>query len=298
MSDQPSAANPLPTSSQQRRHQYLEALGITSWLPTRALPAAAPSDAWVWDFRYPAPDIPFSAPVQAPVPAGNAPRPARPQPAASVDPARVRAALNDTLALVAEPAPKKAAPAPQVKLAPKPKQPGKVPRFRLALQVYGDCLVVESLPTAGQGGLSQAHLSLLKNIGCFLLPEPPEHIPRAVVLKWPMLAGSSLDQSRPEALAAVQYKLTRLLAEHGCTRLLLLGEVAMQMVLDTDEALDVLHGEVLSVAQRLPDFPQLTAVASHSLSELLMLHELKAVLWQDMQPLIRQPVDVTLQTEN
>ncbi len=268
---------------QQQRHQYLDALGITSWLPVRPLPAAAPSADWVWDFRYPAPEIPFTPePSVNPGRPGSARQSAPPVPP-TMDAAKARAALNDTLALVAESARPKAERAkalPQVKLAPKPQKPAAVPRFKLALLAVGDCLVVDSLPTASPEDFSARHQQLLGNIAGYLTARPVE-LPRAAVLNWPMLASSSLDQSRPEALAAVQYKLKQLATRHHASRLLLLGEAAAQMVLDTDEALDQLRGAV-----QLPQQPQLQVVVSHSLSELLTLHELKSTLWRDIQPLL------------
>ena len=268
-----------PMLDQRQRHQYLDALGITSWLPTQPLPAAAPSAEWVWDFRYPAPEISFT-----PQPAGGgAPRQQAPA-APKMDPARARAALNDTLALVADaakPKDQQKREEPQVKLAPKPKQTAEIPRFRLAMLALGDCLVVDSLPTVQGGEFSEQHRTLLKNISHFLLSEPAE-MPRAGILNWPMLANSSLDQSRPEALAAVQYKLKQLINRNGSKRVLLLGEAAMQMVLDTDAGLDSMRGSV-----QLPAFPELKVVVSYSLSQLLRLHDMKADLWQDIQPIIK-----------
>jgi len=38
--------------SQQQRHQYLESLGISSWLPRTTLEGAAPSEDWVHTFIY------------------------------------------------------------------------------------------------------------------------------------------------------------------------------------------------------------------------------------------------------
>jgi len=268
---------------QHQRHQYLDALGITSWLPVQQMPAAAPSADWVWDFRYPAPEIPFE---NTAAPAGSGPTARRAQqPAApKMDAAKARAALNDTLALVAEGASgkaEKARPEPEVKLAPKPKRPAEAPRFRLAMLVLGDCLLVDSLPTAATGEFSERHRTLAKNISHYLLDAPAE-VPRAAILNWPMLANSSLDQSRPEALAAVAYKLRQQISKHSVTRVLLLGEAAMQMVLDTDEHLDQLRGAV-----KLPQHPEVRVIASHSLSELLALPDTKAALWQDIQSLVK-----------
>ncbi|GGK65764.1 hypothetical protein [Amphritea balenae] len=38
---------------QQRRHQYLDAMGIASWLPRRQLTVARPTPDWVWEFCWP-----------------------------------------------------------------------------------------------------------------------------------------------------------------------------------------------------------------------------------------------------
>jgi len=44
---------------EQLRHQYLEALGISSWLPRAQLPGAAASSSWVEHFTWPEQDSAF-----------------------------------------------------------------------------------------------------------------------------------------------------------------------------------------------------------------------------------------------
>ncbi|MBY4676240.1 hypothetical protein [Marinobacterium arenosum] len=277
---------------QQRRHQYLEALGISSWLPTRALPAAAPSDDWVWDFRYPAPEIPFAdgvpepadmprqgaRPDQSPASVPRGPVPAAAKAAAE----QARAAINNSLSgdapVAAKPQPKPSVAAePMPTSRPSPK-PAEIPRFRLAFVAIGDTLLVDSVPPAAASDFSSSQRRLLCNIAAYLGPRIKQ-CPEPALLPWPMLANSSLDQSRPQAVAAVQHKLNRLGREHQIGRILLLGQAAAQMALDREEPIDELRGIAFTVAGGAK------AVATRSLTEALQLPEIKAEIWQDLQVL-------------
>lgn len=266
----------------QQRHQYLEALGITSWLPATPLPAAAPSDDWVWDFRYPAPDIPFE---NTPGSTTATPAPAKDSATVKRDAEQARAMLSS--AFGTEPEVKSNAAKPQVqsvetdKPVAKPRtKPAPAPKFCLAFVVLGDWLVVDTVPPAGAAEFSAAQRQLLANIAPYL-GHKVEQCPEPMMVRWPILANSSLDQSRDQAVAAVQHKLKGLFARQGCKYLLLMGHMAAQMALDLDDAQSI---DELREA-KLPALAEVPAAVTYSLSEALRLPELKADIWADLQAL-------------
>ncbi|WP_010323565.1 hypothetical protein [Marinobacterium stanieri] len=278
-------------AQEQQRHQWLEAIGIDSWLPRQPLPgAAAPAD-WVADFRYPqadgaadfadyedsAAEASLSGPAQGAAPARKPgggsgidtqallgdiqtksapkpqPKPHTPPPAASADPA---------------PAADAAAPAAQ-----KPVEPA--PHFKLAYLVRGDLLIIDSLPPHHREGFSRQHKRLLQGITTALGLTAEQELSDPAMLPWPMLASKTLDQGPTEARLAVEHKLKRTLEfRPDISRILLLGDAAMHWV----------TGEPFKQGA-LPSLSGRTCVASISLSELLRLPERKAELWQDIQPI-------------
>lgn len=290
-------------SAEQQRHQWLAALGIDSWLPRAALPAAAPSPDWVLQFR-----------------AGGAsaqPRPAGVAVAPSVPPASVSrpaAPRIDTAALLgetppvdarrqAERSPAERSPAernltergptergptehgPETAVA-RARRPQPAPRFKLAFLLRGELLIVDSLPPHQPDGFSRQHRRLLQGITTALGIAGAQELSAASMLPWPMLAGKTLDQGAAEARKAVQRKLRNTLTFNpGVRALLLLGEAALHWVGGREDGLEALQGQWLTLDNDLP------ALASLSLSEQLRLPERKAEVWRDLQPLRRKLAD-------
>ena len=145
---------------EQRRHQYLDALGISSWLPRAPLPGARPSADWVWSFRHgekPEEDGDFFEDDVVETVASPAARPmssgVRPQPSGAG-----RSALLDSLGADTEarkpgttpPPPAKPAvvpaavaetPLPELPATPMPPVAAQdVPEFKLAFLTIGDAL--------------------------------------------------------------------------------------------------------------------------------------------------------------
>jgi len=283
------------------RHQYLEALGIPSWLPRAPLPGARPSADWVWGFRHgevPVEDDGFfddASYDRTPEDATAAVAPVAPGAATG---GTGRAALLDSLGAETEGrrpaahpvqpaaiAPAAAAPAAEEATAVgeplPPLVPQEIPEFKLAFLRLGDALLIDSLPPQSRGGLTPAHQRLSTALARALgvMAEQP---PLAQMLPWPAFTSRSLDQGWEQAEAAVQRKLERLLEGNRPRFLLLLGGAATQLVLRTRESAESLRGEVCHPR------PELPALATASLSEMLQVPGCKREVWRDLQPLIRQ----------
>lgn len=261
--------------AQQRRHQYLSALGVTSWLPRAELPGAAPSADWVAGFLYgdfadtdgqvaDLDDNIDDAKVLSPTVAPVTPASLKLDVPRAVD---VPKTPTTPAVLVDEPA---------VTERVRPVR-SKAPRFRLAFWHFGDVLVVDSLPPAGR---DQALVQRQGKLCFHLLKALGFDVPAQVTpytLAWPMLAGEQLDQGPDQAQLAVAHKLRKLQAEQPCRWVLMLGEAAAQMVMARDESLEQLKGMRFSLST------QTYAIASLSLTQMLQIPECKQDVWVDLQ---------------
>jgi hypothetical protein len=300
---------------EQLRHQYLEALGVSSWLPCAVLPNAADSAEWVSDFRYPAPDIPFESDrvasarsalgQQGASKGSSSPQTQTRGSTASVATAQqgmsqARAALG---LAVAEPAEKTAAPSPSVQtpsLSAAVSAPSlpivelgaseddaaasvqvdtdlEPPRFKLAYFRVGELLVIDSVPPQG-GHFGDNYQALAIAIAAALGFRGEQG--SAFMLPWPMFASKTLDQGYKQAAIAVQHKLSKELQAHPVKAVLLFGEIAVQMVMERQEPLEQLKGICFEVRAGIK------AIASHSLTEAMQLPGIKKQLWTDLQPLL------------
>lgn len=277
---------------EQLRHQYLDAMGISSWLPCSSLPGAKESSEWVNDFQYPAPEIPFES-DRAETARGNLQQSREAlTPSSSLSP-KASASIAALSQAIEQPVTKSraadASPAELVSVEEaetKVKEQSPPPNFKLAFTRIGSTLVVDSLPP--QGGnfsanyqyLSQA---IVNSIG--LGGEPTEPF----MLPWPIFASKTLDQSREQAVIAVQHKLNKELQKAPLKAVLLFGEAAAQMVLDRAETIEQLGGVVMTLSGGVK------VTATLSLTEAMQLPGAKKQIWQDLQGLIsqlNQPADV------
>jgi len=259
---------------QQLRHQYLEAMGITSWLPRCELPGAAPSADWVSDFRYPGPDIPFES-ASASAPVVRAERPAAAQQGARAALAALGAVVEPEKAVTQSPEPDSTSDSTDAESTPRAAVSEHVPTFKLAFFRLGECLVIDSLPPQGSTfSATYQHLaiSIASSLGITGQTGEPDLMP------WPMFASKTLDQRWPEAVKSVAYKLQKELRLPTRT-VLLCGEAAAQMVLQRHEPLDALQGIVFTLPTGVK------SVCGMSLSELMHIPGAKKSYWQHLQPL-------------
>jgi len=276
-------------AQEQQRHQWLEAIGVTSWLPRQPLPGAAPPAEWVTEFCYPQADTGSASANQGSgrddmgddhtAYAEAAPAARRPAAPRSVGPRIDTRALLDDSPKPAASRPAAAEPtSPVAPVAQKPIEPA--PHFKLAYLVRGDLLVIDSLPPHHREGFSRQHKRLLQGMTTALGLRPEQELSDPAMLPWPMLASKTLDQGPVEARLAVEHKLKRTLEfRPDIQRILLLGDASVHWV----------TGEPFTQGS-MPQLSGRACVASLSLSELLRLPERKAEVWQDIQPL-RQDVD-------
>lgn len=284
---------------EQQRHQYLDALGISSWLPRTELPGAAPTPDWVWDFSYSASAIPLATGT-------STSKQSVAKPVVPADPAAARANLTRSFAVGPKPEVKEAlwsqkkAPVTPTITEPvsevhvddataidaavqTPKRPQ--PRFKLALARFGRVLLVDSLPPQSQNDFSPPHQALASAIVRSICgADQPLH-GAPFLLPWPMFASPTLPQGYDEASQTVQHKLDRLLADGEVDAILLMGESAAQMALERDEELVELSGILFSLRA------DIKALATHSLTEAMQLPGIKPVIWQQLQPLLKHLQD-------
>jgi len=278
-------------SGEQQRHQWLNAIGIDSWLPRAPLPGAAPSADWVAAFHYAesgragaqesgSQEPPVVAAAQPSVPKPSRPAAARIDTAALLDAPKRASAPAAEAAAVRQPL---RASAPAATPA-RPAQQEEAPRFKLAYLVRGDLLIIDSLPPHQPEGFSRQHKRLLQGITSALGLTAEQELSAPFMLPWPMLASKTLDQGPAEARRAVQHKLQRTLAfTPAIKHILLMGETAARWVVEPPAGADYVQGQRLT----LGDGRQM--LMTLSLSELLRLPERKAEVWRDIQPLRRTP---------
>lgn len=291
--------------TEQRRHQYLKAMGIPSWLPRRPLAGARPSADWVWQFRDGAPEVdPWAqdGDVEDDAPVAESSRRAGAASSPTSSEGAGRTALLDSLGAPEAPAQSRepAPVAPEVPTVPaempapviaeaqarplRPIAPQAAPEFKLAFLPVGDCLLIDALPPQSRSGLGQAHLRLAMALLRALGQEATEP-PRPQMLPWPAFTSRTLDQGWEQAQLAVQRKLDLLLERLSVRYLLLLGDTSAQLVLGTQEAGDGMRGVLFSPRSRV------RALASASLTEMLQVPGCKREVWRDLQPLIEWLAD-------
>lgn len=274
--------------SEQLRHQYLAALGVTSWLPRAQLPAAPASPDWVASFIYDetsadslydetddlaVDSLEVTAAPVAPVTAETLDLvPSRPSERVAVPEAPLQARA------VAEVEPQERLPV--IELAPQA-DVDKAPRFRLSFWVFEEVLVVDTLPPQSRGiipdkGYQTLCSNLLRAMGYASELQAENY-----KLAWPMLAGETLSQGKEEALKAVHYKLNKILDNASPRLMLLLGESAAQLIMKRDESIEDMRGLVFSFTS------QIRAISTHSLTQMMQIPECKKDVWKDLQKVLK-----------
>ncbi len=263
-----------PATAEQQRQRYLVTMGITPWLPVRALPGAASSPEWDWQRcdtdASPARPAAAAESVQAsaqPVASARAGS-ERAAPTAAIQqllaaPASVAADARPEPAVVAEKQPSPS----ETQHTSAAEEPLPVPRFRLAFVGYRDCLVVTDLPMDVIQGFTGSHQKLLDRILASVGLGEGE--PRIKLFAWPVVSSAHVDQSAPVARAGVNGIIRRLQNDNGLP-VLLLGSQAAEFVLQPGEPERATSPAVLN------DRPVLV---SSSLNELMRVPGQKRELW-------------------
>jgi hypothetical protein len=159
-------------------------------------------------------------------------------------------------------------------------EPQVVPEFKLAFLSMGEGLIIDSSPPQSRGGFSPVHLRLAMSLWR-ALGMPAAEPPRAQLLPWPAFTSRSLDQGWDQAQTAVQRKFDLMLQQSPARFVLLLGDAAAGLLLQSPEGGDGMRGMLFRPRSHVP------ALATASLSEMLQVPGCKRDVWRDLQPLIR-----------
>lgn len=270
--------------NEQRRMQYLDAMGIDMFVPRLVLPAAKESI----QCELPPAKQKAAAPakgvagVLADVSAGLA-APNASQAATRGKSGAASTASKASLALVGEPqkpdkrkAQTEAVSSILAELAAKP-TPKAVARFNLQLwRVHADLLVVDSR----QPGQALPTEQLLTNI-LKAYSQLGQALPRADKLQWPMVEDATKDRSWPAAQEMVQSFLEGHLLSQPVKHILLFGRDAVRAVLGDIEELKQ-EASQAECYQKPADAFACEAYCLPSLGEILLKPQLKRSVWTQL----------------
>jgi hypothetical protein len=316
----------FPVLDEASRLQYLQALGVTSWLPTEPLVGSQINTVLWQDASVQASNgtlandmLVSSAMVSAgsplPVEAAGHSMPSTTsspfysqghgQQPKAIDPQVQTAALAEALgALTATTNKLHLAKAPDTSsvqapdtvlptskaLRPIPVTAANADRLaplHLGLSWYDNgVVVVNDIPVQEGAAMSspiqRLQTAIVNALRSRLTDTSIQTMPAATMeFNWPLVPGPHADHSLMGAQSGLKYSLIKLLQDHSCSRLLVMGPAAVQL-LKPDMAL----GE--SGPIELFDMT-IQAVYSHSLHQLLAVPSLKAETWIHLQSLPKAP---------
>lgn len=246
------------------RQQYLQAMGIESYLPRWQLPGAAPSPVAMEDLLDDEPREPSSAETARPVsrePVTGSPLHARLNVDLEAKPPRVKTAVDTAATVVPQP---------------------RAPRFALGIwQISPQILVLDSR----RPDLALPVGQLLQNIALALgLNGPP---PELEVLRRPLADSGDFHESEADARAQVRAFLAARVGAQDIRQILLMGAPAIRFALHEEQL--AAAGELRSligkpIPLQLEDLA-LQAIALPSLATILQRPELKPRVWSAIKHL-------------
>jgi len=265
--------------------EYLKQLGVDLWLPRAPLAKAAASPAWIYSFTHPAQELSAEAQSKAAAQIVNPPatkgghtleeQHAEQRSIAHISEALVEDAASP-VSYEGQQSGQIAGTSPAIahRVAPQP-----VPRFRFALTRTPRFVIIDQLPNAGPQVLSDAYKKLLVGL-VRALGEDTQQMSLPVMLQWPHLAGSKLNQGADEAFKYVQLTLESMQKKSRAEHILMLGSGLSRWVMGEQHS-EVARGQLLLHPQK-----NISCLASATLSEVLRLPDIKRQLWADLQPLV------------
>lgn len=275
-----------------QRQQYLDALGVDTYMPRWVLPHAPepvacdvsfiPSELGAGEAGKgitagvaSQPTTNDAAPVVRSAPAGGAsPGQASPSSVLAVlsgeapaaEPASsVESETKDTSTSVATEQAKS-------QTASEP-----APAFALSIwRISEDLLVVDSR----QAQLALPTEPLLINI-LVALGYPRQPLPKTEVIRWPMVDNPFVGQTQADAREMLEAYLDGKLLTHPTKHLLLMGEDAARYILPVEQNAEKVLGQSVALPQHNAE-----AIVVPSLSDMLQEPLLKRLTWQAIQPLV------------
>jgi len=307
----------FPVLDEAQRLQYLQALGVTSWLPTQPLVGSQVNDV-LWqetvvqvsngpsgnDLSYPssAPPSVLSLSEEASAPSPPLQGEGASQQQDTIDPQIQAAAVAEALGSLTEkmssPHLSKSPKADSSLLAaeverPRPLMPAHTDRLaplHLGLSWYSNgVLVVNDIPVQEGAAMSSPIQRLQTAIVNTLRPALAETsmqvMPAASMeFNWPLVPGPHGDHSLIGAQSGLKYSLIKLLKDNSCSKLLVMGPAAIQLLKPEMSLGESSHIELSELPIQL--------MYSHSLHQLLAVPSLKEETWKHLQPLLNTPKTV------
>jgi hypothetical protein len=312
----------FPVLDEAARLQYLQALGVTSWLPTGALVGTQVNDVLWQEEREQEQATVSLVSNEGLAPSAIVSVDAEMSPAASgyrqhlQQPQVQAAALAETLGALKASANHQHPSITQawspITSSESPRQPvelnqsaqdapdtakviGQNPSMatnvlrlaplHLGLSRYSNgVVVVNDIPVQEGATMSnpiqRLQTAIVNSIRFTLQDTNTQTQPEATVeFSWPLVPGPHADHSLMGAQSGLKYSLIKLLKDHSCSRMLVMGPAAIQL-LKPDMAL----GEGANI--ELFDLT-IQSVYSHSLHQLLAVPSLKAETWMHLQVLLK-----------
>ena len=311
----------FPVLDETSRLQYLQAVGVSSWLPTKPLVGSHVNDLLWQDAVLQesnsslVSDTPMSSvmvPVALPLPSDSVHSTAtssvhsqdHAQQLEPIDPKVQAAAVAEALgALTATSSNLHRSKPPIAPLVQTPdsvsstsKGIGQRPMIttnaerlaplHLGLSSYSNgVVVVNDIPVQEGGAMSspiqRLQTAIVNALRSTLADTSTQIMPAASMkFNWPLVPGPHADHSLMGAQSGLKYSLIKLLQDNACSRLLVMGPAAIQLLKP-----DMTLGE--SGPIQLFDMT-IQSVYSHSLHQLLAVPSLKADTWKHLQPLFNK----------
>ena len=165
--------------------------------------------------------------------------------------------------------------------------PAPVPRFSLTVwRVSEQLMVIDSRQAQLALPTERLLVNMLRALGY-----GGQSLPKAEVVRWPLLENATEDQGEAEAREMLHAYLDAHLLLNPAKHLLLMGPEAARYILPAEgeyqgDWFDGLLGREVAL-----EVLSTKAVVAHSLTAMLQDPGLKAATWRSIQPLRQEPAD-------
>ena len=304
----------FPVLDEAQRLQYLQALGVISWLPTQPLVGSQVNDV-LWqeavvevsnvpsgnDLSYVSSVPPSVSSLSEEASVSSPPLQSEEDSKYQevIDPQIQAAAVAEALGSLTEKMSSqhlsklpKSAPSSSAAEVVRPRTvmnhlTDRLAPLHLGLSWYSNgVLVVNDIPVQEGAAMSSPIQRLQTAIVNTLRPALAETclqvMPAASMeFNWPLVPGPHGDHSLVGAQSGLKYSLIKLLKDNSCSKLLVMGPAAIQLLKPEISLGECSHIKLSELSIQL--------VYSHSLHQLLAVPSLKAETWKHLQPLLNTP---------
>jgi len=168
--------------------------------------------------------------------------------------------------------------------------PDRLAPLHLGLSWYSNgVLVVNDIPVQEGAAMSspiqRLQTAIVNALRSTLVDASAQAMPAVFMeFNWPLVPGPHADHSLMGAQSGLKYSLIKLLKDNSCSKLLIMGPAAIQLLKPGMTLGESTHIELPNMV--------IEAVYSHSLHQLLAVPTLKADTWQHLQSLFNAPKTV------